>query len=168
MRNFFGSAVLSAAILGFAPAIAVAATAQLKSPEGADMGTLSLVQTADGVKIEGTVKGLTPGEHAFHIHAVGKCEPPFKSAGGHYNPGNSPHGKQGSGPHAGDMDNVTAGDDGTVKISVVNARVTLNAPANGTLFDADGSAIVFHAGPDDYTSQPSGDAGGRVACGVIQ
>lgn len=168
MRKLLGTVALSAVVLGLAPIAANAATAQLKSPDGADMGALSLVQTADGVKIEGTVKGLTPGEHAFHIHAVGKCEPPFKSAGGHYNPGNSPHGKQGGGPHAGDMNNVTAGDDGTVKISVVNSLVTLNAPANGTLFDADGSAIVFHAGPDDYSSQPSGAAGGRVACGVIQ
>lgn len=169
MRRLIGSAVLSAVILGFAPVAAEAATAQLKSPEGADMGTLSLVQTADGVKIEGTVKGLEPGEHAFHIHETGKCDAPdFKSAGGHYNPGNQPHGKHGGGPHAGDMDNATAGDDGTAKISVVNSLVTLNAPANGTLFDADGSAIVFHAGPDDYSSQPAGDAGPRVACGVIQ
>lgn len=160
---------LAAAIAMAVPVAAHAASAQLKSPDGADMGTLSLVQTADGVRIEGIVKGLAPGEHAFHIHETGNCEPPFKSAGGHYNPGNKAHGKQGlGGPHAGDMDNITAGEDGTVKISVVNDLVTLNAPANGTLFDADGSAIVIHEGPDDYVSQPSGDAGGRVACGIIQ
>ena len=168
MRKLIGTAALAAMIVGSAPMAAHAAKAELKSPDGADMGTLSLTQTAEGVKIEGSVKGLTPGEHAFHIHETGKCEPPFKSAGGHYNPGNQPHGTRGGGPHAGDMENIVAGEDGSAKISVVNSLVTLNAPANGTLFDADGSAIVFHAGPDDYASQPAGDAGGRVACGVIQ
>lgn len=161
-------ATLAATAFFALPLAANAATASLKSPEGKDMGTLMLVQTSDGVRITGEVRGLEPGEHAFHIHAVGKCEPPFKSAGGHYNPGNNPHGKHGGGPHAGDMDNVTVVDSGPVKIDVVNPRVSLSAPAKGTLFDADGSAIVFHAGPDDYKSQPSGDAGGRVACGVIQ
>lgn len=169
MRRLFGTLALGAALTAAIPLAANAATAKLKSPDGADMGTLLLVQTADGVKITGEVKGLEPGSHAFHIHETGKCDAPdFKSAGGHYNPGKTPHGKQGGGPHAGDMDNVEVTDTGPVSISVVNDRVTLNSPAKASLFDADGSAIVFHAGPDDYASQPAGDAGGRVACGVIE
>jgi Cu-Zn family superoxide dismutase len=169
MRRIITAAVGVAALASLLPMGAHAATAALKSPDGSDMGTLNFVQTADGVRITGKVRGLEPGEHAFHIHAVGKCDAPdFKSAGGHYNPYNSPHGKQGGGPHAGDMDNIAVVDSGPVEISVVNSAVTLNAPAKGTLFDADGSAIVFHAGPDDYASQPAGAAGGRVACGIIQ
>lgn len=169
MKKFLCTAVGAAALFVMLPAAAHAASAVLKSPDGTEMGTLLLVQTADGVHITGTVRGLEPGEHAFHIHETGKCDPPdFKSAGGHYNPGGTPHGKQGGGPHAGDMDNIPVLDSGPVQIDVVNSAVTLNAPANGTLFDADGSAIVFHAGPDDYKSQPSGAAGARVACGVIE
>lgn len=165
MKKFLLAAVLSIGV----PAAAHAATAVLKSPDGTEMGTLNLVQTADGVHITGEVRGLEPGVHAFHIHEIGKCEgPDFKSAGGHYNPHGTPHGKQGGGPHAGDMDNIDVLDSGPVTIDVYNDAVTLNAPAKATLFDDDGSAIVFHAGPDDYTSQPAGDAGGRVACGVIE
>lgn len=168
MNKLLASLALAAAFAVGTPGVALAASAALKSPEGADMGTLRLSQTGGGVKITGTVSGLTPGEHAFHIHAVGKCEPPFSSAGGHFNPFGSPHGKEAGGPHAGDMDNIVAGDDGKVSIDVVNARVTLNENGKASLFDADGSAIVIHEGPDDYRSQPSGDAGGRVACGVVQ
>lgn len=170
MKKFLSAALGAAAITAMLPLAAQAATASLKSPEGQDMGTLNLLQTSGGVRITGTISGLTPGEHAFHIHETGKCEPPdFKSAGGHYNPANVEHGTQSNtGPHAGDMENITAGEDGSVKIDVVNSRVTLNAPANGSLFDADGSSIVIHAGPDDYTSQPAGAAGPRVACGVIE
>jgi len=169
MKISFRTMVLTASLAAMLPLAAQAATATMKSPDGKHMGILNLVQTSAGVHITGAVSGLTTGEHAFHIHAVGKCEPPFKSAGGHYNPLGLAHGKQSlGGPHAGDMDNITAGNDGGLKIDVLNESVTLNAPATGTLFDADGSAIVIHAGADDYTSQPSGAAGSRVACGVIK
>ena len=168
MKKWFCSAALAAGIAFALPVTVQAATASLKSPEGADMGTLTLVQTGSGVKITGSVTGLTPGEHGFHIHAIGKCEPDFKAAGGHFNPHGTPHGTQGGGPHAGDMANITAGEDGGVTIDVVNERVTLNTNGKHSVFDSDGSAIVIHAGPDDYTSQPSGAAGARVACGVIK
>ena len=169
MKTIFSTALLSAGLSVVLPAAVMAATAILKLPDGKEMGMLSLVQTGDGVKITGTVSGLEPGEHAFHIHETGKCDPPdFKSAGGHFNPLGTPHGKHGGGPHAGDMDNLTAGDDGKVAIDVVNGRVSLNPNGKISVFDADGSAIVIHAGPDDYSSQPSGAAGSRVACGVIQ
>lgn len=168
MKKTICSAALAAALVFTLPAAAWAASAALKSPEGSDMGTLALTQTGGGVHISGTINGLTPGEHAFHIHGIGKCEPPFKSAGGHFNPFATPHGKHGGGPHGGDMDNLAVGDDGKVSIDVVNGGVTLNPNGKHSLFDADGSAIVIHAGADDYSSQPSGAAGARVACGVIQ
>jgi len=161
--------ILIATALAFLlPVTAHAASALMKSAEGKEMGSLSLVQTRAGVSISGTLRGVEPGIHAFHIHAVGKCEPPFKSAGGHFNPHGSPHGKKGGGPHAGDMDNIPVLDSGPLEINVVNSQVTLNTNGRHSLFDADGSAIVFHAEEDDYSSQPSGAAGGRIACGVIK
>ncbi|GAB4233537.1 MAG: superoxide dismutase family protein [Methyloligellaceae bacterium] len=160
--------VLAAAIVIAAPAAAQAASAVIKSADGQELGTLSLTQTAKGVRISGTLRGLEPGVHGFHIHAVGKCEPPFKSAGGHFNPHNVAHGKGEGGPHAGDMENIAVLDSGPVTIDVTNPRVTLNPHGKHSLFDADGSAIIFHANADDYVSQPSGAAGPRVACGVVQ
>ena len=165
MKRVVIAAVISMAL----PVAAHAASAVIKSADGQEMGTLNLRQTGDGVHITGTIEGLEPGDHAFHIHAVGKCEPPFQSAGGHFNPFNVPHGKiSEGGPHSGDMNNVTVPDSSPVEIDVINSGVTLNPNGKASLFDADGSAIVFHAGPDDYQSQPSGAAGGRVGCGVIQ
>lgn len=162
--------ILAAAVFALLmPGAAQAATAVMKSPDGKELGTLNLVQTGDGVKISGTISGIEPGIHAFHIHETGKCDAPdFKSAGGHFNPHGSPHGKDGGGPHAGDMENLHITDSSPQTISVVNDKVTLNPVAKTSVFDADGSAIVIHAGADDYKSQPSGAAGARVACGVIQ
>lgn len=165
-KSLFAATLVAAVTL---PGAAYAASAVMKSPDGKDMGTLTLQQTAKGVHISGTMSGLELGTHAFHIHAVGKCEPPFKSAGGHFNPHGTKHGKHiDGGPHAGDMDNVVVIDSNRIPIDVYNDAVTLSTAVKHSLFDADGSAIVFHAGPDDYSSQPSGDAGGRVSCGVIK
>ncbi len=165
MKRLICAAILSLAL----PATAHAAKAIMKSVDGKEMGTLNLVQTGDGVRITGTIRGLEPGELAFHIHEVGKCEPPFTSAGGHFNPFDVPHGKlTEGGAHAGDMDNVPVLDSGPVEIDVVNPRVTLNPHGTVSLFDTDGSSIVFHQGADDYRSQPAGAAGPRIACGVIE
>ena len=113
----------------------------------------------------GTLQGLPPGPHGFHIHETGSCEPPFESAGGHFNPAGAEHGFHSeAGPHAGDMTNITVAADGTVGVEVLNTFLTLDR----TLFDADGAAIVIHASPDDYRAQPSGHAGDRIACGVIE
>jgi superoxide dismutase, Cu-Zn family len=108
---------------------------------------------------------LPAGDHAFHIHAVGKCvAPDFKSAGGHYNPEEDQHGIMNeAGPHAGDMPNIHVPESGQLHIEVLNQMVSLDG-----LFDEDGSAIVIHEGPDDYTSDPAGDAGSRISCGVIE
>lgn len=161
-------ALLSAALLLGTSAAAYAASAKMIGPDGKDMGTLELTEASGGVQISGSISGLTPGEHAFHIHETGKCEAPFTSSGGHYNPLGNKHGKVEGGSHAGDMPNLTAGADGMVKISVVNAGVTLKKGEKNSVFDGDGSAFIIHAKADDYTTQPTGDAGGRVACGVIQ
>jgi superoxide dismutase, Cu-Zn family len=144
------------------------AKADLVNAQGAKVGSAELTQTADGVKIDVTVSALTPGLHGFHIHAVGKCEAPdFKSAGGHFNPYGKKHGlKNPDGPHAGDMENLEAGADGTVKAEVIDKQVTLGQGPN-SLFHDGGTAIVIHASPDDGMSDPAGNAGARVACGPI-
>lgn len=160
--------LLAAGLLAAGATHAMAASAQMKDPEGKSLGTVQVEEAGSGVKLTGSLTGLEPGEHAFHIHETGKCEPPFKSAGGHYAPGGTKHGEVEGGPHAGDMPNLTVGDDGKVSISQTNEKVTLKKGAKNSIFDSDGSALVIHAKADDYKSQPSGAAGDRVACGVIQ
>jgi Cu-Zn family superoxide dismutase len=151
------------------PAAAQSASAALKSADGKDVGTAQLTQTPSGVLINLSVKGLPAGEHAFHIHAVGKCEPPFTTAGGHFNPARKKHGMMAAeGHHAGDMPNLYIPANGELTVEVVNADVTLDKGKPNSVFDAGGSAIVIHAGKDDYKTDPTGDAGGRIACGVIQ
>jgi Cu-Zn family superoxide dismutase len=151
------------------PAAAQTASAALKTSDGKEVGSVNLTQTQTGVLINLSVKGLLPGEHAFHIHAVGKCEPPFTSAGGHFNPTNRKHGLLAAeGHHAGDMPNLHVPQSGELTVEVVNADVTLEKGKPNSVFDADRSAIVIHAGSDDYKTDPTGEAGGRIACGVIQ
>jgi Cu-Zn family superoxide dismutase len=119
------------------------------------------------VSIALDVQNLGPGEHAFHVHQVAKCEPPFATAGPHFNPEARKHGLQNpDGAHAGDMNNITVGADGTGKVTVVNKQVTLGAGAN-SLFTNGGTALVIHAKPDDMKTDPAGNAGDRIACGVI-
>ena len=151
------------------PAAAQSATAPLKNAEGKEVGSANLTQTPHGVLINVSVKGLPPGEHAFHVHAVGKCEPPFTSAGGHFNPGNKKHGLLAAeGHHAGDMPNLHIPQSGDLTVEVVNADITIEKGKPNSVFDPNGTAIVIHAGSDDYKTDPTGDAGGRIACGVIQ
>ena len=151
------------------PTAAQNATAALKDAGGKAVGSVNLTQTPHGVLINLSVKGLAAGEHAFHVHAVGKCEPPFTSAGGHFNPTNKKHGMLAAeGYHAGDMPNLHIPQSGDLTVEVVNANITLEKGKPNSVFDADGSAIVIHAKGDDYKTDPAGDAGGRIACGVIQ
>ncbi len=155
--------------------------------DGNELGVLTFVAVGDTgmVRIVGELQGLEPGEHGFHIHEAGVCDPsgdePFSSAGGHFNPTDAMHGPGPEGmtstdmaspvamgeSHAGDLGNITVEDDGTVFITVTTDQVSLDPGAPNTLADADGSAIVVHQGADDFTSQPSGDSGPRIACGVI-
>jgi Cu-Zn family superoxide dismutase len=151
------------------PAQAQTAKAALQSADGKEAGSVTLTQTPSGVLLSLTVKGLPPGEHAFHVHAVGKCEAPFTSAGGHFNPGNKKHGLLAAeGAHAGDMPNLHIPASGDLTIEVHNPMITLEKDKPNSLFDADGSAVIIHAGKDDYKSDPTGEAGGRIACGVVQ
>lgn len=162
----FAAAVALATAL---PAASQTASAPLKDAQGKEVGSANLTQTPRGVLINLSVKGLPPGEHAFHVHAVGKCEPPFTSAGGHFNPDSKKHGLMAAeGAHAGDMPNLHIPQSGDLAIEVLNAAVTLDKGQPNSLFDTDGSALVIHAGTDDYKSDPAGDAGGRIACGVVQ
>ena len=160
-----------AALLGLALAsaeAAVAATAGLENAQGASVGQVTLTETPNGVLLSATLTGMPPGVHAFHIHAVGRCEPPFKSAKGHFNPFGKKHGLLNpNGKHAGDLPNSHVPQSGELDFEVLADEVTLEEGPEGSLFDADGSAIVIHQGPDDYATDPAGAAGPRIACGVI-
>jgi len=144
------------------------ATAELKDKDGKIVGHAMLRQQSDGVLIRVDTKGLTPGMHGVHVHAVGKCEgPAFASAGGHFNPGNKKHGlKSADGPHAGDLPNMMVAKDGDGRFEALTDAITLRAGAL-SVFDADGSAIVVHAAADDNMTDPAGNSGDRVACGII-
>ena len=130
-------------------------------------GTLNIRAMADGVHVTGEVGGLkAAGSHGFHIHEKGDCSAAdATSAGGHFNPTAQPHGRAGQGAHhAGDADNLVADGKGVAKVNVHQSGVTLGG---GAANDIAGRAVIVHAQPDDYTSQPTGDAGGRIACGII-
>lgn len=131
-------------------------------------GRVTLTPAAGGVRVSGEVGGLSPGSsHGFHVHEKGDCSAvDASSAGAHFNPFNAPHGRAGSGAHhAGDADNIVASSDGVAKVDVLLRGVTLGG---GAVNDIAGRAVVVHAVPDDYSSQPAGNAGARVACGVIK
>ncbi|MGE0450913.1 MAG: superoxide dismutase family protein [Vicinamibacterales bacterium] len=140
---------------------------ELKDAKGQSVGTATLTPGANGVNIALDLKGLPPGEHALHVHATPKCEAPgFTSAGGHFNPANRKHGlKNPDGPHAGDMSNISVVD-GTAKGTVTASGLSMGSDAN-SVFANGGTALVIHAGADDMMTDPSGNAGDRIACGVI-
>ena len=145
------------------------AKATFKDSKGKEIGSAALTQTPNGVLIDVDVSNLPEGEHAFHIHQVGRCDPAdgFKSAGDHFAGRGHKHGfKTEGGPHAGDMMNQFVAGDGKLRAHVINTRVTL-AGGDGALLDADGSSLVVHAKGDDYSSQPAGNAGDRIACAEI-
>ncbi len=151
------------------PVAAQTAKASLKAADGKEVGTVGLTAVPDSVLLKLAVKGLPPGDHAFHVHAVGKCEPPFTSAGGHFNPDSKKHGLAvAEGHHAGDMPNLHIPASGELTVEVVNTAITLDKGKPNSVFDADGSAIVIHASADDYKTDPTGNAGDRIACGVVE
>jgi Cu-Zn family superoxide dismutase len=144
------------------------AKATLKDGQGKTLGVATLRESPAGLLVKLDLQNVPPGTHALHIHSVGKCDAPaFTTAGGHFNPTTMKHGLMAAGgPHAGDMPNVFVPADGKLSIEVLDTSVTL-APGAKSVFDADGSALMLHAGADDYTSDPAGNAGSRLACGVI-
>jgi superoxide dismutase, Cu-Zn family len=149
------------------PSAANTVTILMRDAAGKDLGTLTVTEAAGGITIAGRLAGLRPGEHAIHLHQVGRCDPPgFESAGDHWNPTNRQHGKQSpQGPHLGDLPNITVAQDRSVMVQATTPGGTLRG-ANA-LLDSDGAAVVVHAGRDDYRSQPAGDSGDRIACGVV-
>ncbi|KMS57639.1 superoxide dismutase family protein [Sphingobium cupriresistens] len=144
------------------------ASAKLAAADGSARGMATVTQAADGLHVVVKAMGLTPGIHAVHIHTTGQCAAPdFASAGGHWNPTARQHGKDNpAGMHMGDMPNMTVGPDGAGAIEYHIADAMIGEGAT-PLLDADGAAVVVHAQADDNKSDPAGNAGGRVACGVL-
>lgn len=143
-------------------------TVHLQNGQGKDIGTATLSQTANGVNIKLNLHDLTPGDHAIHVHQNAKCEgPDFKSAGGHFNPDGKHHGLQNpEGPHAGDIPNFTADAGGKAKTTVTAPNVTLTDGPH-SVFTGGATALVVHAKADDGKTDPAGNSGDRIACGVI-
>ena len=144
------------------------AKADLLNAKGAPVGTAVFTQKSNGVQLDLKVSGMTPGLHGFHIHAVGRCQAPdFASAGPHFNPEGKQHGWDNPmGHHLGDLQNLEVGPDGKAHVRVTVPGVTLGEGAI-SLFHEGGTALVIHAKPDDGKTDPAGNAGPRVACGVI-
>lgn len=147
-----------------APAAPMQAMAMLQSADGEARGTATATEADGTVMISLDVQGVSPGAHGVHVHMTGACDgPTFESAGGHWNPANRQHGLESdTGQHAGDMPNLTVAEDGTGSLEYQLVGATFAG-----LLDQDGSAFIVHAGRDDQVTDPSGDSGNRIACGVF-
>ena len=146
------------------------ASATLVDAGGRNVGMVQLAERPGSVALTGTLHDLPPGSHGIHFHAVGQCDgaAAFASAGAHFNPGARKHGLDSpEGPHAGDLPIVVVAADGRATLDMSTDRVTLGEGPS-SLFDADGSALVLHAAPDDQRTDPSGNSGARIACGVVK
>jgi Cu-Zn family superoxide dismutase len=145
----------------------LSAEAALKDKDGKQVGVATLIETAEGVRVAVTGYRLPPGGHGLHVHAVGLCEPPeFTSAGAHFNPGAKQHGRMNpAGAHAGDLPNLVVAASGEGGLDITTKAITLGPGPNSVLDKP--TALVVHANPDDDKTDPTGNSGGRIACGVI-
>lgn len=162
-------AIVAALVLpGAAIAKSPTATAVLIDANGKTIGSATVKDVGHGLELRVKARGLDAGMKAIHLHAVGKCElPKFVSAGPHWNPEMKMHGKDNPmGPHAGDLPNLTVGANGRVSYKSVAHGFKLSGDMG--LLDADGGAMIIHAKPDDYKSDPTGNAGDRIVCGVFK
>jgi Cu-Zn family superoxide dismutase len=145
----------------------ITARAEMRDAQGRALGVMTLSQTPLGVLITGDLTGVPGGVHGLHFHDVGRCDPPFTSAGGHFNPTQRAHGfRNRAGYHAGDLTSFPAPPTGSVRVDQFSREVTLGTGPT-SLLDGDGSSLVVHASPDDYATDPAGNSGERIACGVI-
>ena len=158
------TAVTLLPLAAFAEAHGGAMTADIVNGEGETIGSIEIMAAPSGMNhIVVTAEGIEPGVHGIHLHETGLCEGDFSSAGGHI-AGDAQHGVMvEGGPHPGDLPNAHVQEDGVLAVEVFSDAFTIEEH----LMDADGSAFIIHAGADDYESQPSGDAGGRVGCAVL-
>ena len=150
------------------PSVKALAQATLITSDGRALGSVDLIPSGDGYELAGTVSGITPGPHGVHLHAIGLCEgPEFTTAGGHLNPGLHQHGSINPiGQHLGDLPNLVADQSGSARLTL-GLRGT-RADLDHDLFDSNGTALVVHADADDYKTDPSGNSGKRIACGVLK
>ena len=163
------SCVLIAVLLWAPAGFAQSAHADIVNAQGQKIGSAQIRPSGSGLRIEVKVSQLPPGVHGIHIHNVGKCEgPAFASAGPHFNPTSKKHGKENpEGPHAGDLLMLKVNADGTAKASLLDPNASL-ADAPNSIFHEGGTSLVIHADPDDYKTDPAGNSGARIACGVIE
>ncbi len=149
--------------LAAADAPAPTARAMMRDATGRELGELMISEDAGRVSVRGTLHSLPPGEHGFHLHMAARCEPPFASAGDHWNPSEKKHGLENpAGPHFGDLPNMTVEADSTATFNFTTAEGSLAA-----LLDFDGASLIVHADRDDLRTDPGGNSGDRIACGIV-
>ena len=150
-----------------APTVVMHATAIMRNKNGAEVGRVTFLTVTGGVQLSGQVQGIGGGLHGIHVHTLGSCTPDFGAAGPHWNPEGRAHGiRNALGPHGGDLPNLSVPANGAVSFTLLLPNVTLRGGTR-ELLDADGASLVIHANEDDYLTDPAGNSGERIVCGVI-